>query len=100
MRDSDLERALFVRPRFKTLGFLVQVEESDYPSIQDYTGLSLPDLSKAVSFLNENGLVHVRKEREGRYQVTIVRASDDGVRAFRRMLKELKRYGVTSTPPT
>ncbi|NKG20969.1 transcriptional regulator [Paeniglutamicibacter terrestris] len=92
----DLQRALFSPPRFKTLGFLVQVEESDYPSIQKFTGLSLPDVSRAVGFLDENNLVQVRKERTGRYSVTVVRASEEGRAEFHRLLKSLRKYGAGS----
>lgn len=92
----DLQRALFSPPRFKTLGFLTQVEESDYPSIQEFTGLSLPDVSRAIGFLDEHNLVHVRKERNGRYPLTVVSASDTGRAEFRMLLKELKKYGSDS----
>lgn len=90
----DLQRALFSPPRFKTLGFLTQVEESDYPSIQEFTGLSLPDVSRAVGFLDEQKLVHVSKGRNGRYPVTVVSASAAGRSEFHRLLKELRKYGA------
>lgn len=89
----ELQRALFSPPRFKTLGFLVQVEESDYPSIQEFTGLSISDISRAVGFLDEHDLVHVSKERNGRYPVTVVSASEAGRAEFRLLLKDLKKYG-------
>ncbi|MGP9526861.1 transcriptional regulator [Glutamicibacter sp. AOP5-A2-18] len=92
----DLQRALFSPPRFKTMGFLIQVEKSDYPSIQEFTGLSLPDVSRAVGFLDEHDLVHVSKERNGRYPVTVVSASEAGRAEFRLLLKELKKYGSGS----
>lgn len=93
MNEVDLQRALFSPPRFKTLGFLAQVEESDYASIQEFTGLSLPDVSRAVGFLDEHNLVHVSKERNGRYPITVVSASEAGRAEFRLLLKELKKYG-------
>lgn len=74
----------------------MQVEESDYPSIQKFTDLSLPDVSRAVGFLDEHNLVQVRKERLGRYPVTVVRASDAGRAEFRLLLKALRKYGVGS----
>lgn len=92
----DLQRALFSPPRFKTLGFLAQVEESDYRSIQEFTGLSLPDVSRAVGFLDQHRLVHVRKERIGRYPLTVVCASSAGRTEFSMLLKELKKYGTGS----
>lgn len=94
--EVDLQRALFSPPRFKTLGFLVQVEGSDHPSIQEFTGLSLPDVSRAVGFLDENNLVQVRKERTGWYSVTVVRASEEGRAEFHRLLKSLRKYGAGS----
>lgn len=93
----DLQRALFSPPRFKTLGFLAQVEESDYPSIQKFTGLSLPEVSRAIGFLDEHELVHVSKERNGRYPVTVVSASKLGLSEFHKLLKELRKYGAGSS---
>ncbi|GMA30109.1 hypothetical protein GCM10025875_01010 [Litorihabitans aurantiacus] len=90
----DRERELLVLPRFKVLGFLAQVEESDYASIADFTGLSVPDISRAVGFLDDRALVDVRKDRNGRYARTQVRATDDGVREFRALLATLRRYGL------
>ncbi|MHC6176407.1 transcriptional regulator [Glutamicibacter sp. X7] len=96
----DLQRALFSPPRFKTLGFLTQVEMSDYPSIQEFTGLSLPEVSRAVGFLDEHGLVHVRKIRNGRYAQTEVAASEKGLTEFRKLLKEIKKYGAHMDQPS
>ncbi|MHA7158656.1 transcriptional regulator [Glutamicibacter endophyticus] len=91
----DLQRALFSPPRFKTLGFLTQVEKSNYPSIQEFTGLSLPDVSRAVGFLDEHGLVHVSKGRVGRYAQTEVSVSEKGIAEFRKLLKEIRKYGAS-----
>jgi len=94
MSDVATERELLVLPRFKVLGFLCQVDESDYRSLEKFTGLTTPDISKAVGFLDDRGLVEVRKERSGRYSQTIVRATGDGVKAFRSLLDGLRKYGL------
>lgn len=94
MSDETLDRSLFTPPRFKVLGFLVQVEESDYPSIQEFTGLSTPDISRAVSYLDDARLVRVRKELKGRYPYTVVQATDVGRRRFKALISSLKKYGV------
>lgn len=94
MNKEYLDRSLFTPPRFKVLGFLVQVEESDYSSIQEFTGLSTPDISRAVSYLDDAKLVRVHKELKGRYPHTVVQATDEGRRRFKAMLSSLKKYGL------
>lgn len=95
-QPAKLASALFSPPRFKVLGFLYQVEESDYRTIQEFTGLSIPDISRAVGYLDEHNLILVRKERNGRYPQTVVAASDQGRKQFSALLRELKKYGVGS----
>ncbi|UNX53751.1 transcriptional regulator [Georgenia sp. TF02-10] len=85
---------MFSPPRFKVLGFLYQVEESDYPSIQQYTDLTVPEISRTVGNLDDAGWVRVRKERNGRYSQTVVQATDEGRKVFRELLDELRRYGA------
>ncbi|PPF34961.1 hypothetical protein C5E05_14045 [Pseudoclavibacter sp. AY1H1] len=87
-------RALFSPPRFKVLGFLVQVEESDYASIGEFTDLGVPEISRTVKFLDEAGLVQVRKGQKGRYPQTLVRATPSGRERFRELLADLQRYGL------
>jgi len=95
MSEVVTERELLVLPRFKVLGFLCQVDESDYPSLKEFTGLNTPDISKAIGFLEDRGLVQVRKEKSGRYSQTIVRATEQGVRVFRSLLDGLRKYGLS-----
>ncbi len=95
MTDTVTERELLVLPRFKVLGFLCQVDESDYPSLKEFTGLSTPDISKAIGFLEDRGLAQVRKEKNGRYAQTVVRATERGVRTFRSLLDGLRKYGLS-----
>lgn len=91
--ESDL-KALFSPPRFKVLGFLSQVEVTDYPTIEEFTGLSVPEISRVVGYLQEHGLAHATKEAKGRYTVTMVAASDLGRKRFRELWRELKKYGA------
>ncbi|MBF4548692.1 MULTISPECIES: transcriptional regulator [unclassified Pseudoclavibacter] len=94
MSETPELRALFSPPRFKVLGFLVQVEESDYASIGEFTGLGVPEISRTVKFLDEAGLVQVRKGQKGRYPQTLVRATPSGRERFRELLADLQRYGL------
>ncbi|MEI2268828.1 hypothetical protein OHB93_05880 [Microbacterium sp. No. 7] len=55
----------------------------------------MPDISKAVGFLDDRSLVQVRKERIGRYAHTVVRATPLGVRTFRNLLDGLRKYGIS-----
>lgn len=95
MTEAATERELLVLPRFKVLGFLYQVDESDYRSLEEFTGLSIPDISKAVGFLDDRSLVQARMERIGRYAHTVVRATPLGVRTFRNLLDGLRKYGIS-----
>lgn len=94
MTEGYFDRALFSPARFKVLGFLCQVEESDYPSIEKFTSLKTHDISRAVAFLDDEQLVNVRKERNGRYAQTVVQATAMGRRRFGALLEELKKYGA------
>ncbi|MEE6281550.1 transcriptional regulator [Georgenia sunbinii] len=89
MTYQELDPHLLAPKRFVTLAHLNQVEQADYPALQESTGLSTPDLSKIIRDLEERGLVEVTKERKNRYGHTLVRLSDEGEKRFRELLRTL-----------
>ena len=89
MGYHDLDPHLLAPKRFVTLAHLNQVEQADYPALQESTGMSTPDLSKIIRDLEEKGLVVVTKQRKNRYGHTVVRLSPDGQKQFGRLLRTL-----------
>lgn len=91
MNYQEIDPHLVAPKRFVTLSYLNQVEQADFPGLQEATGLSAPDLSKILRDLEERGLVEVTKERRTRYGATLARLSDDGRKVFRDLLATLNR---------
>lgn len=91
MTFRDIDAHLIAPKRFVTLAHLHQVEQADYPALQEATELSTPDLSKIIRDLEERGLVHVTKERRTRYGTTVVRLTPEGQEAFKKLLTSLNR---------
>jgi DNA-binding MarR family transcriptional regulator len=91
MTFRDIDAHLIAPKRFVTLAHLHQVEQADYPALQEATDLSTPDLSKIIRDLEERGLVHVTKERRTRYGVTVVRLTPEGQETFKELLTTLNR---------
>lgn len=91
MSYQELDPHLLAPKRFVTLAHLNQVEQADYPALQESTGLTTIDLSKIIRDLEERGLVAVTKERKNRYGHTLVRLTPEGVKKFRHLLQTLNR---------
>ncbi|WAP52642.1 transcriptional regulator [Arthrobacter sp. ATA002] len=91
MAHTELDAHLVAPKRFVTMAHLSQVEQADYPSLQETTGLSTPDLSKIIRDLEERGLVEVSKERRSRYGTTRVRLTPEGQKTFRALLSTINR---------
>ncbi|MDJ0336624.1 transcriptional regulator [Cryobacterium sp. PH31-O1] len=96
MSEEPINKVLYPLQRFKVLGFLCQVESSNYGSIGEFTGLSVSDISKTIRTLEDHGYVMVRKTRRGRYPETLVRATELGQSEMKKLLRGLKKYGHTS----
>ncbi|NUL49196.1 transcriptional regulator [Cellulosimicrobium funkei] len=90
MGYQHLDPHLLAPKRFVTLAHLNQVEQADYPALQEVTGMSTPDLSKIIRDLEERGLVQVSKQRRNRYGHTLVRLSTEGQQRFRKLLRTLR----------
>jgi DNA-binding MarR family transcriptional regulator len=78
------------------MGFLCQVEKSNYKSIGEFTGLSMPDISRTVGTLEKHGYVKVWKERNERYPETIVISTELGRSEMAALVKELRKYLKTN----
>lgn len=91
MRYTEIDPHLVAPKRFVTLSHLNQVEQADYPALQESTGLSMPDLSKILRDLEERGLVEISKERKSRYGTTLVRLSPQGEKTFSNLLAILNQ---------
>ncbi len=91
MSYSEIDAHLVAPKRFVTLSHLSQVEQADYPALQETTGLSMPDLSKILRDLEERGLVEISKERRNRYGATLVRLTAPGRAVFTDLLATLNR---------
>lgn len=89
MEYRDLDAHLLAPKRFVTLAYLNQVEQADYPALQESTGMSTPDVSKIIRDLEERGLVQVVKQRKDRYGHTVVRLSPEGQKQFGKLLRTL-----------
>jgi DNA-binding MarR family transcriptional regulator len=89
---SEINTVLYPLQRFKVMGYLCQVEKSNYSSIKDFTGLSVPEISRTVKVLEEHEYVMVWKQRSGRYPETIVKATEAGRQAMRTLVENLRRY--------
>lgn len=90
MGYQHLDPHLLAPKRFVTLAHLNEVEQADYPALQEVTGMSTPDLSKIIRDLEERGLVQVSKQRKNRYGHTLVRLSSAGQQQFGKLLKILR----------
>ena len=91
MAYNELDAHLVAPKRFVTMAHLNQVEQADYPALQETTGLSTPDLSKIVRDLEERGLAEVTKERRSRYGRTLVRLTPEGQKTFKELLATINR---------
>lgn len=91
MAYTELDAHLVAPKRFVTMAHLNQVENADYPALQDTTGLSTPDLSKIVRDLEERELVKVTKERRSRYGTTLVALTPKGRKTFTELLATINR---------
>ncbi|KAM9864045.1 transcriptional regulator [Leucobacter sp. BZR 635] len=91
MSYTDIDAHLVAPKRFVTMSYLSQVEQADYPALQDATGLSTPDLSKILRDLEERGLVEITKERRTRYGSTLARLSPAGQKTFKNLVATLNR---------
>lgn len=89
MGYQDLDAHLLAPKRFVVLAHLNQVEQADYPGLQEVTEVSAPDLSKIIRDLEQRGLVEVTKQRRNRYGYTVVRLSAEGRTQFTRLLQAL-----------
>lgn len=97
MNGQPINKVLYPVQRFKVMGFLCQVEKSNYASIGEFTGLAVPDISKTVRTLEEHGYVVVFKTRRERYSETIVRSTELGRTDMAALVQELKKY-LTPVP--
>ena len=91
MSYTEINAHLVAPKRFVTMAHLNQVEQADYPALQESTGLSVSDLSKILRDLEERGLVEISKERRKRYGATLVRLSPQGKKTFGNLLATLNR---------
>lgn len=99
MSYSEIDAHLVAPKRFVTMSHLSQVEQADYPALQESTGLSTPDLSKILRDLEERGLVEISKERRTRYGTTLVRLSPTGKKTFKNLLATLNRIAGNPRSP-
>ncbi len=91
MPYNELDAHLIAPKRFVTMSHLSQVEQADYPALQESTGLTTSDLSKILRDLEERGLADIRKERRSRYGSTLVGLTDQGEKMFRILLATINR---------
>lgn len=91
MAYTDIDPHLVAPKRFVTLSHLSQVEQADYPTLQDSTGLSTSDLSRILRDLEERSLVEISKERKNRYGATLVRLTPEGRHTFQNLVTTLNR---------
>lgn len=91
----EINKVLYPLQRFKLMGYLCQVERSNYRSITEFTQLAAPEISRTVATLEQHGYVQVWKDRNGRYPETVVAATDLGRREMKTLVRALARYAGT-----
>ena len=89
---TDINKDLYPIQRFKLLGYLNQVERSNYDSVSKFTNLSYPEISRTVKFLEERGYVSTRKMKSGSYPETIIEISRHGQTEFVKLVNELRKF--------
>ena len=93
---TQINKDLYPIQRFKIMGYLNQVERSNYESISEFTELSYSDISKTVKFLEDKGYLNTQKLKSGRYPETRVEISRMGSEEFSELLSELRKYSAES----
>ncbi|NAZ84550.1 transcriptional regulator [Kineococcus indalonis] len=73
-----LEETFTSAVRLRICAYLSGCEEADFKAVQEYCGLSQPNLSKNVTVLAERGYVEVGKVASGRYTKTRLRLTATG----------------------
>ena len=68
--------------RLRICAYLSGCEEADFSAVQDYCGLSQPNLSKNLTALAQRGYVDIRKTSSGRYPKTRLHLTDTGQSAL------------------
>lgn len=91
---EEVNKDLYPIQRFRVTGYLSQVERANYKALSEGTGLSYPEISKNVKFLEEKGYVSVRKQRSGRYSETIVELSGKGRSELKLLVRTLRRLAA------
>lgn len=91
----EINKVLYPLQRFKLMGYLCQVERSNYRSITEFTQMAAPEISRTVATLEQHGYVQVWKDRNGRYPETIVAATELGRREMKALVRALARYTGT-----
>lgn len=85
----DVDRTIHEPARLAILAHLMAVESADFLYLRRVTGLTAGNISSHLSRLEEQGLVSVKKEFQGRRPRTLVRLSAAGRRALQRYVRTM-----------
>ncbi|WP_337062889.1 transcriptional regulator [Kineococcus sp. G2] len=82
--------------RLRICAYLSGCDEADFKAVQEFCGLSQPNLSKNLTALAERGYVDIRKVASGRYTKTRLRLTATGQAALQSHVAALQDIVTTA----
>ena len=82
--------------RLRICAYLSGCEEADFKAVQEFCGLTQPNLSKNLTVLAERNYVEIRKVASGRYTKTRLRLTATGQDALQSHVAALQDIVATA----
>jgi len=82
--------------RLRICAYLSGCDEADFKAVQEFCGLSQPNLSKNLTVLADRGYVEIRKVASGRYTKTRLRLTATGQGALQSHVAALQDIVTTA----
>jgi DNA-binding MarR family transcriptional regulator len=92
---ADIDKLIHEPARLILLAHLYVVEEADFLFLEQQTGMTRGNLSTHLSKLENGCLVEIEKGYVGKIPRTVIRMTDEGRKAFKQYLRQMK--GVIDT---
>jgi DNA-binding transcriptional ArsR family regulator len=87
---NEIDRLVHEPARLRILALLSGAKEADFIFLQRETGLTKGNLSSHLAKLEEGGYVEIEKTFRGKIPLTVVRLTQDGLRAFRQYRRAME----------
>ena len=78
--------------RSKLISLLIKNEELPFKALKEYLEVTDGNLSSHLTKLEKAGYVKIEKSFEGKRPKTVVYISDNGRKAFKQYISELKKF--------